>query len=103
MQERWQAKVKSGERKLRSDATALRTLEVLPRHLILTSKVLADELKVTRKTAIAALQRLVDAGILRDHGSLEGIGRGPRSRLYVSPELLGLAGSRPLSRLTSVE
>ena len=103
MQERWQAKVKSGERKLRSDATALRTLEVLPRHLILTSKVLADELKVTRKTAIAALQRLVDAGILWDYGSLEGIGRGPRSRLYVSPELLGLAGSRPLSRVTSVE
>ena len=37
-----------------------------------------------------------DAGILVEHGTVQGSGRGRPSRLYTSAELLELTGSNPL-------
>jgi hypothetical protein len=48
------------------------------------------------KSANAALRALVDPGILVEHGTVRGSGRGRPSRLYASAELLGLTGSNPL-------
>ncbi len=83
-------------RALRSDAIAWRVLELLPRHLVLTSDVLERELGVTSKAATAALAQLVAAGVLLEHGTLEPRGRGRPPKLYVSEELLALGGSSPL-------
>ena len=48
------------------------------------------------EVASAALRDLVDAGILIEHGTIQANGRGRRSRLYTSPELLGLTASSPV-------
>lgn len=80
-------------RAMRSDAAAWRVIDLLPRHLVLTSDVVASELNLTRKAATTALQRLAEAGVLREHGTRAGQGRGRPARLYVSLDLLGLAGS----------
>ncbi|HTT87276.1 MAG TPA: hypothetical protein VMF60_07910, partial [Acidimicrobiales bacterium] len=82
-------------RALRSDAAAWRALELLPRHLLLTSDVVGSSLGVSAKAAIAALRQLSEAGVLVEYGTLTR-GRGQPSKLYVSTELLGLAGSSPL-------
>lgn len=95
----WEAKLAaSGKiRGLRSDAGARRALEVLPRHLVVTAPVLAGALGLTRQAAGAALRTLADAGVLTPWRSVPS-GRGRPAQLYVSEELLGLAGSSPLRR-----
>jgi len=82
-------------RALRADAAAWRVLGLLPRHLLLTSDVVAGALGVSAKAAIAALRQLSEAGVLVEYGTLTR-GRGQPAKLYVSTELLGLAGSNPL-------
>ncbi len=83
-------------RRLRSNAAAWRLLGLLPRHLVLTGPAVAQELGIPLKSANAALRDLVEAGVLVEHGTVQRNGRGRPSRLYTSPELLGLTGSSPL-------
>jgi Fic family protein len=92
---RWRERLGRGDRVLRSDATAWRVLDLLPRHLVLTTDVLTNELGVTNKGALDALRQLAEAGVLLDYGTVTR-GRGQPSKLYVSKELLALAGSNPL-------
>ncbi len=92
---RWREQLGSGDRVLRSDATAWVVLDLLPRHLVLTTDVLTKELGVTNKGALDALRQLAEAGVLLDYGTVTR-GRGQPSKLYVSKELLALAGSNPL-------
>lgn len=83
-------------RSLRSDATAWRVLGLLPRHLVLTSGIVAAQLGVTGKAGADALETLAGAGILSEHGTAPRTGPGRPARLFVSVELLALAGSSPL-------
>jgi Fic family protein len=83
-------------RRLRSDAAAWRVLDLLPRLLVLTGPMVANELGVPLKSANAALRDLADAGVVVEHGTVHPTGRGRPSRRYVSGELLGLTGSNPL-------
>ena len=92
---RWREQLGNRERALRSDATAWVVLDLLPRHLVLTTDVLTKELGVTNKGALDALRQLAEAGVLLDYGTVTR-GRGQPSKLYVSRELLALAGSNPL-------
>ena len=87
---------REGTRRLRSNAAAWRVPDLLPRHLVLTGPLVAEELGVPLKSANAALHDLVGAGVLVEHGTVPPAGPGRPSRLYTSPELLGLAGSSPL-------
>jgi Fic family protein len=99
LQRSWRERLsapRDGQRRVRSDATAWRALDLLPRHLVLTGPIVASEIDVPLKSANAALRDLVDAGILVEHGTLQGSGRGRPSRLYTSIELLGLTGTNPL-------
>lgn len=92
----WRQRLNSPERKIRSDAAVYAVLDLVPRHLVLTSQVLVEELALTRKAALAALHRLVDIGILTQYGSAHLGTRGQPQTLFVSRELLGLAGANPL-------
>lgn len=83
-------------RPVRSDAVAWRVLGLLPRRLVLTSSLVAAELGVTSKAASDALGALTCAGILTEHGTAARTGAGRPARLFVSVELLALAGSNPL-------
>lgn len=99
LQQEWRERLASprdAARRLRSNAAAWRVLDLLPRHLALTGPVVARELGIPLKSASAALRELAVAGILVQHGTLQPEGPGRPSRLYTSPELLGLAGSTPL-------
>jgi Fic family protein len=99
LQREWHERLsalRKGTRRVRGDATAWRVLDLLPRHLALTAPIVASELSVPPKTATAALDDLVAAGVLVEHGTLSPSGRGRPRRLYVSTELLGLTGSNPL-------
>ncbi|HXY94547.1 MAG TPA: Fic family protein [Acidimicrobiia bacterium] len=87
---------REGAKRLRSNAAAWQVLALFPRHLVLTGPAVASELAIPLKTASAALRELVDAGILVEHGTVQPTGRGRPSRLYTSPELLGLTGANPL-------
>lgn len=80
----------------RSDAIAWQVLELLPRRLVLTSPVVVAELGVTPKAAVAALDLLSELGVLQEHGTVTPTGPGRPAGLYVSVELLALAGSNPL-------
>jgi Fic family protein len=93
---RWRHQLADGERKPRSDAAVTAALELLPRHLVLTSQTLVDELGITRKASLATLHRLARAGILTEYGTLRRQTAGQPATLYVSRDLLGLAGSNPL-------
>jgi Fic family protein len=93
---RWRARLaERAGRALRSDAAAWRVLDLLPRHLVLTSDVVASELGVTNKAANAALRQVADSAVLLEYGTVSK-GRGQPAKLYVSRELLGLAGASPL-------
>jgi predicted ArsR family transcriptional regulator len=70
--------------------------DLLPRYVVLTAPVVAAELGIPLKSASAALHDLVVAGVLVERGTVQPVGPGRPSRLYTSPELLGLAGSNPL-------
>ena len=91
----WPRQLRSGDRVLRSDATAWAVLDLLPRHLVLTSDVLTKDLGVTNKGALDALRQLAESNVLLEYGTVNR-GRGQPSKLYVSRELLALAGSNPL-------
>jgi Fic family protein len=92
----WRAHLDSEKRKIRSDAAVFEALGLLPRHLVITSGALIDELGLSRKAALATLQRLADAGIFTRFGSIHLGTRGQPMALFVSEELLGLSGSNPL-------
>lgn len=92
IKERWRDQLATLERKPRSDAA----LDLLPRHLVFTSQVLVDELAISRKASLATLHRLVESAILVEHGTLSRPTSGQPALLFVSRELLGLAGSNPL-------
>jgi Fic family protein len=81
---------------LRRDAVAYRALDLMPRHLLLTSPVLVDELHVSPKAALDALRTLAEVGILTEQGTVPSATRGQPARLYAAQELLGLTGASPL-------
>ena len=85
-----------GGRVLRRDAAAWRLLKLLPRQLVLTAPAVAAALDITPKAAADALKTLAAAGILTPHGRLPAPGRGRPAPVYVSVELLALAGASPL-------
>ena len=87
---------RQGRRRLRSNAAAWRVLDLVTRQLVLTAPSVATELAIPLKSAAAALRDLVDAEVLVEHGTVQPTGRGRPSRLYTSPELLGLTGSSPV-------
>ena len=96
----WQAKL-AGHRNVRatrSDAAAWQVLDLLPRHLVLTAPIVAAALGLTRKGAGGALRTLADAGVLTPYSASALTGRGRPAQVYVSEELLGLAGSSPVRR-----
>jgi len=92
----WQDRLR--DKGLRSDAAAWTVLELLPRHLLLTASEVAATLGITPKGARAALVTLADAGVLTRFGTASPSGHGRPADLYVSVELLGLAGATPLRR-----
>ena len=83
-------------RGLRSDSSAWQALDLVPRHLVLTADVVAREVGQSDKAARAALHTLASAGVLREYGTVRRQDTGRPRALYVSPELLALAGSNPL-------
>jgi Fic family protein len=93
---RWRAQLEVGERGIRSDAAIFTALELLPRHLVLTSSTLSHELGISRKAALATLHRLATLGILSEFGTLRTTSAGQPATLFVSRDLLGLAGANPL-------
>jgi Fic family protein len=94
----WQRKLSThgNIRALRTDASAWQLLTLLPRHLVLTAPIAAEALGLTRKAAGDALRTLADAGVLAAYATAPAVGRGRPARLFVSEELLGLAGASPL-------
>lgn len=99
LQREWSERLgapREGARRLRSNAAAWRVLDLIPRHLVLTGPTVANALAIPLKSASAALRDLVEAGVLIEHGTAPPKRHGRPSRVYVSEELLGLAGSNPL-------
>lgn len=96
IKQRWQDELTATGRAPRADAAVYATLGLLPRHLVLTSQRLIDELGLSRKAALATLRRLADAAIMTEYGTVQRDGPGQPGALYVSRELLGLVGSNPL-------
>jgi Fic family protein len=99
LQRAWRERLgapRHGTTRLRRDAAAWRVLDLLPRHLLLTGPIVASELGIPLKSAVAALRDLVAADVLVEHGTRRPEGAGRPSVLYTSPELLGLTGSSPL-------
>jgi hypothetical protein len=96
IKKQWRDRLGATERKPRSDAAVFAALDLLPRHLVLTSRILADELGISRKASLATLHRLVLVGILNEHGTVSRQTSGQPASLFVSRDLLGLAGSSPL-------
>lgn len=92
----WQDRLSAQEPKLRSDSAAFDVLGLLPRHLVLTTPVLVSELCISHRAASSALRRLTSADILTEYGTVAPASAGQPAYLYVSRELLGLAGSNPL-------
>ena len=82
-------------RTLRQDSSAWAILNLLPRHLVLTTEIVAAETGQSTRSASTALGRLVEAGVLTAYGTAAPQGRGRPAQLYVSSELLGLTGATP--------
>lgn len=97
LRERWRHDLAGarGGRAVRRDAVAWQVLELLPRHLVLTSATVAEHTGAQPRAARGALQDLVAAGVLVEHRTDRPLPRGRPARLYISPELLGLAGASP--------
>jgi len=91
----WLHALSEGSPKLRRDSLAWQLLELLPRKLVLTSSMVENELGVSKKAALDSLRELVSRGVLVEHGGLSS-GHGKPAILFVSSDLLGLAGSNPL-------
>ncbi|MDE3031859.1 MAG: Fic family protein [Acidobacteriota bacterium] len=96
MKRRWHDDLIEVPRRPRSDAAVFAALDLLPRHLVLTSAVLGDELGISRKAALATLERLAAVGILERRGARATGAPGQPAALFVSRDLLGLAGASPL-------
>jgi Fic family protein len=96
LKQQWRDRVDATEHKPRSDAAVYAALDVLPRHLVLTSRILADELGISRKAALATLDYLSRVGILVEHGTVKRQTPGQPASLFVSQDLLGLSGSSSL-------
>lgn len=96
IKQQWRDRLVASERKPRSDAAVFAALDLLPRHLVLTSQILGDELGISRKASLATLHRLVQVGILTQQGTVSRETSGQPASLFVSRDLLGLAGSSPL-------
>jgi Fic family protein len=97
LRRRWSEQLEgSGTRMPRSDSAVFKVLDLMPRHLVFTTPIIERELGISRKAAGATLHRLADAGILMEYGTVPSAGSGQPAALYVSRELLGLAGSSPL-------
>lgn len=96
IKQQWRDRLTVGDRSIRSDAAVFAALDQLPRHLVLTSRILADELEISRRASLATLHRLALVGILTEYGTVSQQTPGQPSSLFVSRELLGLAGSSPL-------
>jgi Fic family protein len=96
IKQQWRDRLTGTERKPRSDAAVFAALNLLPRHLVLTSRILSDELGISRKASLATLHRLVRVGILTEQGTVSSQTSGQPASLFVSRDLLGLAGSSPL-------
>ena len=62
---------------------------------MLTAGIVAASLGITSKAAASALVTLADAGILTLGGQLPAAGRGRPAPVWVSEELLALAGASP--------
>jgi hypothetical protein len=90
----WRARLAEGF--VRSDAGAWRVLDMLPRHLVLTTAVVSAELGLTNKGAKAALDQLAEVGVLLEYGTTHRQRAGRPFALYVSEEILGLTGANPL-------
>jgi Fic family protein len=75
------------------DALAWEILDLLPRHLVLSAALVAERTSRQVRAARDALQTLVAAGVLVEHVPGPPRPEGRPARLYVSPELLGLAGA----------
>ena len=100
LRQSWQDRLAAhrGIRALRSDAAAWRVLSLLPRHLVLSAHIVADELDLTRKAAGDALHTLTEAGVLTRYTAAARRGRGRPTLLFLSADLLGLVGASPLRR-----
>ena len=96
VQQQWRDRLASTEHRPRSDAAVSAALDLLPRHLVLTSGILANELGISRKAALATLHRLARVGILTEQGTVKREKAGQPASLFVSRDLLGLAGSTAL-------
>jgi Fic family protein len=96
IKQQWQHRLNTGERKPRSDSAAFQVLRLLPRHLVLTTPIVVSELGISYRAAGSALRRLATTGILTAYGTVAPATSGQPAALYVSRELLGLAGSSPL-------
>jgi Fic family protein len=92
----WRDQLTAAGRQPRSDAAVYGTLDLLPRHLVLTSRILSEELGISRKASLATLHRLVSIGVLTEQGTIASGTSGQPASLFVSRELLSLAGSSPL-------
>ena len=92
----WIKQIEVTERRIRRDATMFKVLDLFPRHLVLSSAIVAAELGVAPKTALGALQHLSRLGVLTQVERLRHETRGQPAALFVSVDLLGLVGSTPL-------
>jgi hypothetical protein len=92
----WLNRLNSAERRPRSDSAVFEVLGLMPRHLVLTTPILVSELGISFRAAGSALRRLATAGILTSYGTVAPATSGQPAVLYVSRELLGLAGSSPV-------
>ena len=96
IKQQWQNRLNAGKRKPRSDSAVFEVLRLLPRHLVLTTPIVVSELGISYRAAGSALRRLATTGILTAYGTVAPATSGQPAALYVSRELLGLAGSSPL-------
>ena len=93
LREEWQSRLASPEvgRAPRRDSAAWRVLGLMPRHLVLTTDLVARELGNTRRAAHDTLRTLVAAGVVTEHLSPTTGTRGRPNRVYISHDLLDLA------------
>jgi len=96
IKQQWHDRLASSERKTRSDAAVYAALDLIPRRLVLTSQTLVEGLGISRKASLATLRRLVQLGILTEYGTVSRQHAGQPASLFVSRDLLALAGSNPL-------
>lgn len=93
---RWQSRLAEsphGSGAVHRDAVAWSVVDLLPRYMVLTSAIVAEHTGCQVRAARDALATLVAREILVEHVPQGRRTNGRPPKLYVSPELLGLAGS----------